>query len=109
MVMLVARAPLVVVDTPAPTEQRLLASLSNLATSVSPAVWAAVGLGSVMILLGIAYAIYWWRSRDVAAVEEEEVKEKSQLVMLGELLHEDPDLRVALEVARARRIYIADL
>ena len=109
MIMLVARDPRFVVTTPPPTRVELLASLSNLAASVPPAAWAAVGLGSVMFLLAVAFFIHWLRTRGTQEVEKEEVKEKSQIVMLSELMQEDPDLRIALEVARARRLHLADL
>jgi hypothetical protein len=108
-VMLVARDPVIFVTTPAPTKRALLASLSNLAASVSPAAWAAVGLGSVLLLLAMAYGVYWWRTRGGAAEEQEEAKEKTQVLLIADLVHDDPQLRAALEIARARRLYVADL
>lgn len=108
-VALVVRDPQEVVVTDAQTEQQLFASLASIAGTLSIGAWFAIGLSIFVFLAAVVAGICYIRSKRASKVKEAETEGNAEQVHLSELLREDPELRTALEVARVRQLYLADL
>lgn len=100
--------PITFPPTPAP-KKSITSAISDLTSSLSTGAIVAIAIGVVGAIAGVGLVFFLKRHKARGKKDADKVQSKSQILMLSELLKEDDDLRLALDLAKIRNTYLADL